>query len=99
MQVVGVPVADEFADYLDEFAQELRGRGVRVEVDRSDNRMQKKIRDHTLARVPFILLAGGRDVENGTFSFRYRDGSQENDLTKEQAMSLILDAIESKTQV
>ncbi len=99
VQVVGVPVADEFADYLDEFAQELRLRGVRVEVDRSDNRMQKKIRDHTLARVPFILLAGGRDVENGTFSFRYRDGSQENDLTKEQALQLIMDAIESKTQV
>lgn len=99
VQVVGVPVADEFADYLDEFAQELRERGVRVEVDRSDNRMQKKIRDHTLARVPFIVLAGGRDVENGTFSFRYRDGSQENDLTREQAFNLILDAIESKTQV
>ena len=99
VQVVGVPVADEFADYLDEFAQELRSRGVRAEVDRSDNRMQKKIRDHTLAKVPFILLAGGRDAENGTFSFRYRDGSQENDLTKEQALSLILDAIESKTQV
>ncbi len=99
VQVVGVPVADEFADYLDEFAQELRLRGVRVEVDRSDNRMQKKIRDHTLARVPFIVLAGGRDVENGTFSFRYRDGSQENDLSKEQALQLIMDAIESKTQV
>ncbi len=99
VQVVGVPVADEFADYLDEFAALLRQHGVRVEVDRSDNRMQKKIRDHTLARVPFILLAGGRDVENGTFSFRYRDGSQENDLTKDQALKLILDAIESKTQV
>ncbi|MFM1958141.1 MAG: hypothetical protein RI929_504 [Actinomycetota bacterium] len=99
VQVVGVPVADEFADYLDEFAQELRQRGVRVEVDRSDNRMQKKIRDHTLARVPFIILAGGRDVDNGTFSFRYRDGSQENDLSKEQALNLILDAIDSKTQV
>jgi threonyl-tRNA synthetase len=99
VQVVGVPVADEFADYLDEFAKELRSRGVRAEVDRSDNRMQKKIRDHTLAKVPFILLAGGRDAENGTFSFRYRDGSQENDLSKEQALSLILDAIESKTQV
>ncbi len=99
VQIVGVPVADEFADYLDEFAQELRLRGVRVEVDRSDNRMQKKIRDHTLARVPFIVLAGGRDVENGTFSFRYRDGSQENDLSKEQALQLIMDAIESKTQV
>jgi len=99
VQVVGVPVADEFADYLDDFAQELRALGVRAEVDRSDNRMQKKIRDHTLAKVPFILLAGGRDAENGTFSFRYRDGSQENDLSKEQALRLILDAIESKTQV
>jgi threonyl-tRNA synthetase len=99
VQVVGVPVADEFADYLEEFVQELRAKGVRAEVDRSDNRMQKKIRDHTLAKVPFILLAGGRDVENGTFSFRYRDGSQENDLTKQQAFELILNAIESKTQV
>ncbi len=99
VQVVGVPVADDFADYLEDFTQELRQRGVRAEVDRSDNRMQKKIRDHTLAKVPFILLAGGRDVENGTFSFRYRDGSQENDLTKEQALKLILDSIESKTQV
>jgi threonyl-tRNA synthetase len=99
VQVVGVPVADDFADYLEDFTQELRQRGVRAEVDRSDNRMQKKIRDHTLAKVPFILLAGGRDVENGTFSFRYRDGSQENDLTKEQALKIILDAIESKTQV
>ena len=99
VQVVGVPVADEFSDYLEEFAQELRALGVRAEVDRSDNRMQKKIRDHTLAKVPFILLAGGRDAENGTFSFRYRDGSQENDLSKEQALGLILDAIESKAQV
>jgi threonyl-tRNA synthetase len=99
VQVVGVPVADEFADYLEDFVQELRAKGVRAEVDRSDNRMQKKIRDHTLAKVPFILLAGGRDVENGTFSFRYRDGSQENDLSKQQAFELILNAIESKTQV
>ena len=99
VQVVGVPVADEFADYLEEFVQQLRSLGVRAEVDRSDNRMQKKIRDHTLAKVPFILLAGGRDAENGTFSFRYRDGSQENDLSKEQALGLILDSIESKSQV
>ena len=99
VQVVGVPVADEFADYLADFVEELRAKGVRAEVDRSDNRMQKKIRDHTLAKVPFLLLAGGRDVENGTFSFRYRDGSQENDLTKQQAFELIMNAIESKTQV
>jgi threonyl-tRNA synthetase len=61
--------------------------------------MQKKIRDHTLAKVPFIVLAGGRDAENGTFSFRYRDGSQENDLTRQQALELVMNAIESKTQV
>ena len=99
VQVVGVPVADDFADYLEDFAQELRSKGVRVEVDRSDNRMQKKIRDHTMAKVPFIVLAGGRDVENGTFSFRYRDGSQENELTRQEALDLVLNAIESKTQV
>lgn len=99
VQVIGVPVADDFADYLEDFAQELRIKGVRVEVDRSDNRMQKKIRDHTMAKVPFIVLAGGRDVENGTFSFRYRDGSQENDLTRQEALDLVLNAIESKTQV
>jgi threonyl-tRNA synthetase len=98
-QVVGIPVAEEFADYLDSFAAELRGDGVRIEVDHSDNRMQKKIRDHTLMRAPFILLAGARDVEAGTVSFRYRDGSQQNDIPLQEAKRIILDAIEQKKQV
>jgi threonyl-tRNA synthetase len=99
VQVAGVPIADEFGDYLQEFANELKGSGVRIEVDHSDNRMQKKIRDHTLARVPFILIAGARDVENKTVSFRYRDGRQDNDISLDAAKKLILDAIDSKAQV
>ncbi len=99
VQAVCIPVADEFADYLEDFAAELRSHGVRVEVDRSDNRMQKKIRDHTLLKVPFMILAGGRDAESGTFSFRYRDGSQTNDVPRAEALKLILDAIEQKRQV
>lgn len=99
VQAVCIPVADEFADYLEGFAAELRLHGVRVEVDRSDNRMQKKIRDHTLLKVPFMILAGARDAESGTFSFRYRDGSQTNDVPRAEALQLILDAIEQKRQV
>lgn len=99
VQVVGIPIADDFASYLEDFAADLRSSSVRVEVDRSDNRMQKKIRDHTLAKVPFILLAGERDVSNQTVSFRYRDGRQENDISLKDAKKLILDAIEQKKQV
>lgn len=99
VQAVCIPVADEFAEYLEDFAAELRSHGVRVEVDRSDNRMQKKIRDHTLLKVPFMILAGGRDAESGTFSFRYRDGSQTNDVPRAEALKLIFDAIEQKRQV
>ena len=99
VQVVGVPIADDFAPYLEEFASDLRAEGVRIEVDRSDNRMQKKIRDHTLAKVPFILLAGERDATNQTVSFRYRDGRQDNDISLSDAKKLILDAIAEKKQV
>jgi len=99
VQVIGVPIADEFGDYLQGFADELRALGVRIEVDHSDNRMQKKIRDHTLARVPFIVIAGARDVEGKTVSFRFRDGKQENDISLEDAKKQILHAIEHKKQV
>jgi len=99
VQVVGVPVAEEFAEYLDQFAAELRSEGVRVEVDHSDNRMQKKIREHTLMRVPFMLLAGARDAENGTVSFRFRDGNQQNDVPLKEAKDIILSAINQKRQV
>jgi threonyl-tRNA synthetase len=99
VQVVGIPVADEFGNYLDDFAKVLRSKGVRVEIDHSDNRMQKKIRDHTMAKVPFMILAGARDLEQNTVSFRFRDGRQDNDVPLEQALQIVLDAIASKQQV
>jgi threonyl-tRNA synthetase len=99
VQVVGIPVADEFGNYLDDFAKVLRSKGVRVEIDHSDHRMQKKIRDHTMAKVPFMILAGARDLEQNTVSFRFRDGRQDNDVPLEQALQIVLIAIASKQQV
>lgn len=99
VQVVGVPVADEFGDYLDEIAARLRKAGVRITVDRSDDRMQKKILNHTKAKVPFMLIAGGQDRESSAVSFRFRDGSQENGVPVEKAIERILAAIETKAQV
>lgn len=99
VQVVGVPVANEFADYLDDIAQQLRSRGVRIEVDRSDDRMQKKILNHTKSKVPFMLIAGGQDRDSGAVSFRFRDGSQENGIPVSEAIERIISAIETKSQV
>ena len=99
VQVVGIPIADDFAPYLEQLANTLRQQGIRIEVDRSDNRMQKKIRDYTLAKVPFILLAGERDVAQNTVSFRYRSGEQENDIPLSKAIEMIAAAIRDKKQV
>lgn len=89
VQVVGIPIADEHAEHLQQVAKELRSRGIRVEVDTSDERMQKKIRTHTTQKVPFLLLAGSKDVEAGAVSFRFRDGSQINGVPVEDAVTAI----------
>ncbi|HEX6402491.1 MAG TPA: threonine--tRNA ligase [Pseudonocardiaceae bacterium] len=89
VQVVGIPIADEHVEHLQQVAKALRARGIRVEVDASDERMQKKIRTHTTQKVPFLLLAGGKDVEAGAVSFRFRDGSQINGVAIEDAVSAI----------
>ena len=99
VQVVGIPVANEFGDYLDEIASTLRAKGVRIEVDHSDDRMQKKILNHTKAKVPFMLIAGAQDKDSGAVSFRFRDGSQENGVAVADAVARILDVIAKKTQV
>ena len=95
-QVVGIPVADAFADHLDSVVGALRERGIRAEVDHSDDRMQKKIRTHTTSKVPFMLLAGERDVEADAVSFRFLDGSQINGVPVERAVELITDWITAK---
>ena len=95
-QVVGIPVADEFAPHLDAVIARLRERGVRAEVDHSDDRMQKKIRTHTTAKVPFMLLAGARDVEADAVSFRFLDGTQVNGVAVDEAVELIAAWIDEK---
>jgi threonyl-tRNA synthetase len=99
VQVVGVPVADEFSPYLHGIAQELRAAGVRIQIDDSDERMQKKIRNHTMAKVPYMLIAGAEDQSQGAVSFRFRDGSQINGIPREEAIARILKDIAEKVQV
>ncbi|MEU8251231.1 threonine--tRNA ligase [Nonomuraea sp. NPDC048916] len=99
VQVVGIPIADAHAPYLQDVAKRLRERGIRVEVDTADDRMQKKIRNAQKAKVPFMLLAGDDDIANGAVSFRYRDGEQKNGVPVDQAISEIVDAVEHRTQV
>ncbi|TYQ11611.1 UNVERIFIED_ORG: threonyl-tRNA synthetase [Gordonia westfalica J30] len=91
VQVMGIPVADAFADHLQGVVDALRAAGVRAEVDHSDDRMQKKIRNHTTGKVPFMLLAGERDVEAHAVSFRFRDGSQINGVPVGAAIAAITD--------
>lgn len=88
-QVLGVPVAEEFDDYLKGFAAQLRQVGIRVDLDTSNDRFGKKIRNATQTKVPFIVIAGGEDRDGGTVSFRFRDGSQLNGVPRAQAVDLI----------
>lgn len=99
VQVVGVPVAEEYADYLDGIVARLRAEGVRAEVDHSDDRMQKKIRTHTTQKVPLMLIAGEQDRSAGTVSFRFRDGSQENGVPVEDAIRRVRAAIDGHALV
>ena len=99
VQVVGIPVAEDYEGYLGEIVDRLKGLGVRAELDTSSDRMQKKIRTHTLQKVPFQLIAGAEDAANGSVSFRFRDGSQENGIPVDAAISRITQAIATKAQV
>jgi threonyl-tRNA synthetase len=96
VQVVGIPIADEHVPHLRDVAEKLRARGIRVEVDTSDDRMQKKIRNHTTQKVPFMLLAGGKDVEAGAVSFRFRDGTQINGVPVDDAVRTVVEWVERR---
>jgi threonyl-tRNA synthetase len=99
VQVMGIPVADEFAPYLSSVIAKLKSNGVRAEIDLGDDRMQKKIRNHTKDKIPFQLIAGAEDQQSNSVSFRYRSGEQVNGVAVDEAIALILEAIESKKQV
>jgi len=99
VQVVGIPITDEHVAYLQQVADKLRDKGVRVEVDTSDDRMQKKIRSAQRAKVPYMLIAGDEDVAAGAVSFRYRDGTQKNGVPIDEAIDEITQAIDERVQV
>ncbi|WP_041939653.1 MULTISPECIES: threonine--tRNA ligase [Frankia] len=99
VQAIGIPITDEHVPYLDGVAAKLSAHGVRVEVDSSDDRMQKKIRTAQKQKVPFMLLAGDEDVAKGAVSFRFRDGTQRNGVPVDDAVAEILDAVTRRLQV
>ena len=99
VQVQGIPIAERHVDYLYDVARQLTKAGIRVEVDDSDDRMQKKIRNAQLQKVPFMMIAGDDDVAAGAVSFRYRDGHQDNGVSIEEAIARVVAAVESREQV
>ncbi len=99
VQVLGIPVAEDFDDYLKDVAAQLRSEGIRVELDLSDDRFPKKIRNASKSKVPFMLIAAGEDRDAGAVSFRYRDGSQKNGVPVAEAVAEIAAAVRDRVQV
>ncbi|MFC8174762.1 threonine--tRNA ligase [Streptomyces sp. NPDC057242] len=99
VQAVGIPIGDSHVEYLQGFAAEAKKLGLRVDVDASSDRMQKKIRTHQKQKVPFMIIVGDDDMAAGTVSFRYRDGSQENGIPRDAALAKLVDVVESRVQV
>ncbi|GAA4473110.1 threonine--tRNA ligase [Enteractinococcus fodinae] len=98
-QVIAIPVADAFNDYLFDIVDKLKARGIRARVDSSSDRFPKKIRTAAKHKAPFVLIAGGEDAEANAVSFRYRDGSQDNGVPVDDAIERIVAAVEQRQQV
>ncbi|HCU49682.1 MAG TPA: threonine--tRNA ligase [Micromonosporaceae bacterium] len=99
VQVVGIPIREDHSSYLADFVDRLRKEGIRAEVDSSDDRMQKKIRNAQQQKIPFMAIAGDQDVADGTVSFRYRDGSQWNGVPLDEAVAHVTEVVRSRTNV
>ena len=99
VQAVGIPVADAFADYLADVIAQMKKAGIRAELDASDDRMQKKVRNAQMQKIPFMVIAGEEDQKAGAVSFRYRDGEQKNGIPIAQAIAEIKDAVTKRIQV
>ena len=99
VQVIGIPVADSFADYLGDVIQKMRKAGIRAELDASDDRMQKKVRNAQMQKIPFMVIAGEEDQAAGAVSFRYRNGEQKNGIPIADAIVEINKAIKERAQV
>ncbi len=99
VQVVGIPVAEAFADYLADVIAQMKKAGIRAELDASDDRMQKKVRNAQMQKVPFMVIAGEEDMAAGAVSFRYRNGEQKNGIPIKDAISEIQKVVAERTQV
>ena len=99
VQVVGIPVADAFADYLAGVIKEMKAAGIRAEIDSSDDRMQKKVRTAQMQKIPYMVIAGEEDMNAGAVSFRYRNGEQKNGIPVAQAIAEIKATIAAREQV
>jgi threonyl-tRNA synthetase len=99
VQVVGIPVADTFADYLSGVIKEMKASGIRAEIDSSDDRMQKKVRNAQMQKIPYMVIAGEEDMKAGAVSFRYRNGEQKNGIPVAQAIAEIKATIAAREQV
>jgi threonyl-tRNA synthetase len=99
VQVMAIPVADAFAPYLQKIVNEMRSQGIRAEIDLSDDRMQKKVRNAQMEKIPFMLIAGEEDQANHAVSFRFRDGTQKNGIPVKDAIKEIQETIKERKQV
>jgi threonyl-tRNA synthetase len=99
VQVMAIPVADAFADYLGDVVKALKAAGIRAELDASDDRMQKKVRNAQMQKIPYMLIAGEEDQKAGAVSFRYRNGEQKNGVPLAEAIAEISAAVQSRAQV
>jgi threonyl-tRNA synthetase len=99
VQAVGIPVAEAFADYLADVIAQMKKAGIRAELDASDDRMQKKVRNAQLQKVPFMVIAGEEDMAAGAVSFRYRNGEQKNGIPIKDAITEIQKVVAERTQV
>ncbi len=99
VQAIGIPVADTFGDYLGDVIQQMRKAGIRAELDSSDDRMQKKVRNAQMQKIPFMVIAGEEDQKAGAVSFRYRNGEQKNGIPIKDAIAEIKKVVQERTQV
>ena len=99
VQVRAIPVADGFIPYLNEVVKKMRQAGIRVDIDSSDDRMQKKVRNAQMEKIPFMMIAGEEDQNSGAVSFRFRDGEQQNGVAIDDAIALVLKSIKNREQV
>jgi threonyl-tRNA synthetase len=99
VQVMGIPVADAFNDHLVKVVKEMKAAGIRADIDLSDDRMQKKVRNAQMQKIPYMLIAGEEDVNSNAVSFRYRNGDQKNGVPIADAIAEILATIAERRQV